>query len=484
MEQVMSVDVETLAWERGALRYVEKGFYYSLLLFAFGLSGFGKEFAYLHFNFGPLPLYVGEIALTFSLIWALLFRKQHLVTDVSRTFWVISGLFLAYGFARTIASFLQYGGEVGAVQILRDSALYYQALWIIFGAALSLRDWKTFISAMLLGVGFAYALDWCSFILNANDVKLHLNQLGSLGRNEVTPPLFWISFIIWPQKWAALLVTTYGRAFFALLFVYFKKTWFFSSFVIVPGVIFAYLIQGRVYTRVSQILKSVLKSFVLGGILVFASVALIVGKVELQKSFRGGLQTGIYGLFSGKTFRMMLQDLNAFETEAESELASFDIAYSLHHDEYRINPMTGDRSLMRWRMHMWKKAWNGFLTAPVFGNGFGPRVVTSVLYGSTITEGRWISGPHNSYLTLAFRMGILGVILFSGMILFGLKNWWQCRKQDLIVNIILACFLAMAFFNIFNVCLENPHNGIWFWMFLGLLVQSNMSKKYFTQLGH
>ncbi|MCS7232290.1 MAG: O-antigen ligase family protein [Elusimicrobiota bacterium] len=81
--------------------------------------------------------------------------------------------------------------------------------------------------------------------------------------------------------------------------------------------------------------------------------------------------------------------------------------------------------------------------------------------------------PHNSYIAILARVGFVGftvfVLIFAYYILFTYKMLRRLnneRKGYAILN--LACFIAVATFAGFNVTLEGPYHGIFFWIFIGI----------------
>ncbi|MGK5087752.1 O-antigen ligase family protein [Bdellovibrionota bacterium FG-2] len=151
-----------------------------------------------------------------------------------------------------------------------------------------------------------------------------------------------------------------------------------------------------------------------------------------------------------------------------------------YHGEKQVDAATGEISIMAWRMHLWRQTFKKFLTAPLFGLGFGPRAVDTILGGVPAigSEGNWISGPHNSFLMLLFRVGIFGTLPLTFLLLYAMFQFTQrmITRQTSMAEVAAAMSLAsVCLFACFNVCLENPQNGIWFWFFLGTLVARDWS---------
>jgi len=82
--------------------------------------------------------------------------------------------------------------------------------------------------------------------------------------------------------------------------------------------------------------------------------------------------------------------------------------------------------------------------------------------------------PHNSYLSILYRTGIVGLLIFLLFIIsFFVKMIKFLRGcQDLSISIymisILSAVIYILGYSFFLVVLEGPHMGIFLWVFIGL----------------
>jgi hypothetical protein len=130
-----------------------------------------------------------------------------------------------------------------------------------------------------------------------------------------------------------------------------------------------------------------------------------------------------------------------------------------------------------WRLLWWTKIVDYTVHGPYFwtGKGFGINLADDD--GFQVTADGSLRSPHNSHMTVLARMGVPGIalwLLLQGA--FGvslLRAFWRARKAGdpfwAQVNAwLLVYWLAMIVNTSFDVYLEGPQGGIWFWSIFGL----------------
>lgn len=81
--------------------------------------------------------------------------------------------------------------------------------------------------------------------------------------------------------------------------------------------------------------------------------------------------------------------------------------------------------------------------------------------------------PHNSYIAILARLGFIGFSIFALIVITylhlvskAIRSSIGHIKQYHILS--FACFVAVAIFAAFNVTLEGPYHGIFFWIYIGI----------------
>jgi hypothetical protein len=132
------------------------------------------------------------------------------------------------------------------------------------------------------------------------------------------------------------------------------------------------------------------------------------------------------------------------------------------------------------RLHWWKEIVSYTVTGPYFwtGKGFGVNLADDD--GFQVVADHSLRSPHNGHMTILARMGVPGLALWIALqAMFGvhlLRAFWWARHRGgprwsrwaQIDAWLLAYWIAMVINMAFDVYLEGPQGGIWFWSVLGL----------------
>jgi O-antigen ligase len=140
-----------------------------------------------------------------------------------------------------------------------------------------------------------------------------------------------------------------------------------------------------------------------------------------------------------------------------------------------------DRDL-NWRTSLYMQVWEGIKTAPLTGYGFGTFKEGIRLFSVPNTAWATWSFAHNTYLELAFTIGILGaavLLIGIGIIIFhimrGVKNRRRCQIYP-IMGLAVATLIGMH--SLFDFSVQIPAVGWSFSFLLGVAwAQSWSSQK-------
>lgn len=180
------------------------------LAYFVGLSVFARGFSYLNINLMGIPLYIGEIALLYLVFWV--YRHR---TDLfqRRYVWVLAtlGIFILWGLFGTIRALVFHRSEFGTMQILRDSALYYQAFWMLFGMTLTPYLWKIWFTALMAGVAYLNIAEWISFMV-AGTLTSDISYNGYNYGNDVISPLFPLLSVLYGFPVVMVFSCVFGHA--------------------------------------------------------------------------------------------------------------------------------------------------------------------------------------------------------------------------------------------------------------------------------
>jgi O-antigen ligase len=132
-----------------------------------------------------------------------------------------------------------------------------------------------------------------------------------------------------------------------------------------------------------------------------------------------------------------------------------------------------------WRMEWWTTIVNYTVNGPLFwtGRGFGANLADEDGFQVAREDEAPLRSPHNIHMTFLARMGVPGALAWAGVLLsFALSmlagsvrarmqgaTWWA--RVHLWVLGYWCAFLINASFDVF---LEGPQGGIWFWSVTGL----------------
>jgi hypothetical protein len=395
--------------------------------FCFVLAGyvvFGKHFAYLGFP----PLYIGEIALTLGATVALT------VGALSSAILNLPGLALAllilWTAHRTIPYLDQYGLDAP-----RDAMVVFYGLFAYVIASLVLKrpstllvllerykrliSYAIFLAPIVVILGFTFT-PLLGIGPKVKDLACHMTAIVAfalLGFIRLRPLAF-------------ILILLFE------LFAFTQSREAMVVFVVGSSLATALSREGGVVRRISACI----------GI-----IAAIVGVL-----FVVDLHFASEDLRRPVSVRQYVENVTSAFTGGDDE------------DETR-----------EWRRNWWSDIINYTVHGPYFwtGKGFGPNLADTDGYQTSDLEEAPLRSPHNAHMTILARGGMPGLVLW----ITALGAWLGAvirqlmearRRQDdlwaTVFAFLLIYWTIILVSSSFDVVLEGPVMGIWFWTIHGI----------------
>ncbi len=414
-------------------------FWIFLVVLLAGYAFLGKGFAYL----GVGEVYVGEVGLALGVstfaVSAALGRLR------IRALLALPGLglllvFVAWQALRTVPFLRQYG-----IDALRDGALWGYAAFAVCVAALVP---SSVVQRFVAGYGrvLPVFLIWAPLVflaekvgvemptlpgsrlpllhVKAGDIGVHLGGIAawmlltpardSGERTERGSPWLWV---LWWAAWAAVASTGRAAAIAALL-----------------GMAVAVALSGRI--RWGRI----------------AFGAAVVASLIVMSGVRATLKGGEFSAEHLATSMVSIVSNGADASGAENLQVT-----------------------KEWRLRWWRTIVSYTVNGRFFwlGKGYGINLAAD---DGFLVGDRSLRSPHNAFMTVLARSGVPGLVLFVAFL--AVLSIWLLRvvvptrgasRKDRAFAAwglaYLAALLGNAFFDIY---LEGPMGGIWFWTVIGL----------------
>jgi O-antigen ligase len=124
-----------------------------------------------------------------------------------------------------------------------------------------------------------------------------------------------------------------------------------------------------------------------------------------------------------------------------------------------------------WRYLFWQRVLDYWTQAPFTGGGFS--IDLSSLVPLEFPDLMTRTDPHNSYLTVLARTGILGLVAVLTAIvsatgtMLQMARSWDATLPRAAAATVAACLAGYAVFAAMNVVLEGPYHGVPVWLLVG-----------------
>lgn len=393
--------------------------------FCFVLAGYvilGRDFAYLGFP----PFYIGEIALALGVATALM--AGNLTSAILNLPGLALALLMLWTGHRTFPYWNQYG-----LDALRDAMIVFYGLFAYVIASLILQRpatllllverYKRFISyavflSPILAVGLFLPL--LGFGPKAADVACHLAAIFAFAL---------IGFIrLRPLAFVVILLVE--------LFAFTQTREAMVVFVVACTLATTFSLDNRAPRRISACIG--VCAIILGVLFVF--------------DFR----------IASDDFRRPIS-VQQYVENATSIFTGGD-----------SNDVTKE-----WRLNWWSDIINYTLHGPYFwtGKGFGPNLADIDGYQTSGSDYSPLRSPHNAHMTILARGGVPGLVLW----IVALGSWFVAVVRQLmearrlrdnwwagVFGFLLTYWTMIVVASSFDVVLEGPVMGVWFWTIHGI----------------
>ncbi len=153
---------------------------------------------------------------------------------------------------------------------------------------------------------------------------------------------------------------------------------------------------------------------------------------------------------------------------------------------FGTNEASNFEGTKEFRLRWWAIIQDYTLRGPYFwtGKGFGVNLALEDGYAQWVTQDSVLRSPHNGHMTILARAGVPGLALWIGL----LAAWFAMLLRSHLlarqagdatwaaVFLWIACYGTAVLVNAsFDVALEGPMSGIWFWSLFGLGVGASMT---------
>jgi hypothetical protein len=422
----------------------------ALLITLFGYALMGKGFAYL---------FVGELVLVLGFF--IFLQSLRVMVVFSDSVLLLWAMFATWGICRTVPFISQYHFDA-----LRDAVLWGYGTFALLIAAFVNKSYQ--ISRALNC--YRKFLRWYLPIL---PVVVYLSGLF----RDILPTLPWapgVSIIM--LKTADAAVHLAGAALFLLIFpdrragsqkqgVSIYRLIGFAGWSLSTLLVLVLSRGGFMAMIIPIILVSILKAQKIGWKVAALAITTILGALMV-------LETNVVTItHHGRTFTPDQILENVVSIVGGNQTADL-------------------QDSKAWRLVWWQHIVQYTIFGPYFwtGKGFGVNLtLQDGPPGAVTKEEVALRSPHNGNMTVLARTGVPGAIIWAALNLvfaFRLLKAYRLaiRSESRFwsgVNLWILCYWLSAFINMsFDVDIEGPQGGIWFWSIIGFGVAALRVQAY------
>lgn len=415
-----------------------------LLLLAFCLCGYavlGKGFAYL----GVPPLFIGEILLVLGVV--ALLKTGCWIAVLTSLPSILLALLMLWVWIRTLPFVGFYGFDA-----LRDSVIASYGMFAFIVMALLIERPARFGLCMRYILYLLFNFGQFAFLIFAGSKLAAAHSMLPTWPNSGFPLL-----LLRPGEVAVHLAASAIAALLGLIKV--GPIW---TIALVCGIgliatqsrgaLVAFLVPVILAAIAAKRFTIIIKLFLIGSALTFSSLLLPID-LEIE--------------ISSRPVNIEQVTANFTSILSESDAGNLD-------------------DTKRWRMGWWTAIQNYTFHGPYFWSGKGFGVNLAEVDGFVIVHdlgGSPVRSPHNIHMTFLARGGVPALTIWGALLL----SWLCLLMRSLIIArrhsdhtwsktfLFFLCYLTSIIIDAsFDVALEGPMLGIWFWTVFGIGVGASM----------
>lgn len=440
---------------------VDRLFGLVLLLYIVGISAFNRDFARLNIPIAGIPLFVGEatIAILIVLIAISALRNRRLPLPLDRTA-VALLVYLGIGSLFAIAG-LATGYGLAAI---RDFALVYYLVFFFFAAVFIQRTGQpiALLRALVMGAVVGSVVAVVRFLVSTQLVWEHAAP-GNLAL------LAWVAvmYIILFRQEATTRTrkSLYVLALIACSLVIFLAAYRTMLTVVIASLALLWasgLLPGRFRIPWARTAASITTALVL---------ILAVLTVATALTVQAGKQLTVHGPVSIPEASQVLA--------ARWVRGIISTTYAVAPDVPPDAPLDlVPGGSFSFRQEVWRNALLKTAASPFWGIGYGPAPALHSEQHCDIAPGPTSNcgNAHNTYLTLAMRMGIPVFLFFVGINVYILVRFLPTlyrganqTPQGLLGLLTLVAYVSFALYAFFSLFLESPYLSSLYWILLAVM---------------
>ena len=451
---------------------------WSIALLLAGLMFFDKPFAYLPVG----PIYISDFVLLVGIVGALVTLLKGGPPARLKNVWIpVSALilFLAYEAVRTALDVPRWGKVA-----LRDGAIWGYGLFalciIVLLTPEELSGWvdryRKLVPYFLLWAPIAAILTITrpqNLSFPGTNVSLTLFKPGDLAVHLTGAG---IVLILWPrlERWTLRWLLPFAWAAAWFLLINLSRAAMLAS---IAGLGVAMLLrpQRRIFELVGAV-AVVWLGFAATGVQIHVPVrgpGTVPKEVSAQNLVRS--IESVYRFGARSIEGEAPADRAAPRAGSSGKVSTSPPAATSEGETSNAPPVLRENTVA-WRFDWWRKIVGYTVFGPYRwrGKGFGVNLADDDGFQVRLDD-HSLRSPHNVMMTTLARSGIPGLVLFLGVVFALLTTGARSVLKGLptdsrIAVLILGYFSASLINGCFDVYVENPMGGVWFWSLAGLLL--------------